>query len=1032
MALTKFWFSTPTSTDGNTADRPNCLLVSSVPSWDAATNDQMQQIQTNATLSFRNASNVQQQLVTINTPRIGDDTDGKIDTTFSLNAITFRKVVLTYGSFVATFTSASDITTNASAISRFICGYHNAQYDIGDEFYEPFADFMWNTVVQPNVRTEGNLILDVVPSTVTVTYNANGGSVTPASSTVNAGSPVTTPTPTRAGYNCTGWYTASSGGTKRCDAGASYTPTASETIYAQWQLITYRISFNANGGSGTTNYIDTATYAPAPASNFTPPSGTQFLYWCSTADGSGVQYYVNDNIPASGNITSNITLYAIWGSLNDLHIHAGTYNGTTLSTTINASSANKIWLHGDVVFNTNDLIIDTNVDIEGFAKKRLLVASGRVHSWNGTSVSWNNDAGATVQIGVVFLNFRKISNIVISGGMKTTSHPTYSNTYIHQDAILDELGCWFDNCMFDYLFTMGGIHFSYGGTFNWDTVYFEPHYNGMKFTNCRFFGDVTFIGDYLEITNNTLPEQCSLDASYSIFTDNVMQNDGGVYSAWTGLRVSPSRRRKSLYQNTVARNTLNNMNKEEAISVDFRSYGIAGKITDITGNVITYTPFDGQTPNQVLRVGQTCTIVTGIVGGQYYPITDVTQTSNSVSVTVDTSTWDLIGVDVGDIVKSHIAFTENQISSNTVNMNCNVYSNAFAYRTGVSLYGDTCGNTVQDNTIQVIYQDEENVTVGFQDNVLTLFDANGLSFGTSSRNSYISNETIACDRSMTISPARFMFKPFSPQYGITIASDALVTKSHLAHYYPSVDQDIIRGHIGMTVSGHISNGSRVLIVECDDLVYTGDIDVDTTWVRTPTYGPPFSGLEGGAINVFGLDYLWNTGAYVASDPASPTAIQEYAEILSLASDMSWINPYFTRTFTGDLLTEPDIKWFLAIAPDVSYENEISTGRVSIYYNANGGSGLTPSSQTFKSTYTIKDGSTLYQGTKSFVGWSTSPTGAVEYLPNDIISPETDVTLYAIYGLAALPLYVNGKQVLEMYAGGKRVLKMYVDGKTVFE
>lgn len=40
--------------------------------------------------------------------------------------------------------------------------------------------------------------------------------------------------PTRADYTFNGWYTAASGGTKRGDAGATYTPSITETLYAQW------------------------------------------------------------------------------------------------------------------------------------------------------------------------------------------------------------------------------------------------------------------------------------------------------------------------------------------------------------------------------------------------------------------------------------------------------------------------------------------------------------------------------------------------------------------------------------------------------------------------------------------------------------------------------------------------------------------------------------------------------------------------------------------------------------------------------
>ena len=90
----------------------------------------------------------------------------------------------------------------------------------------------------------------------TVTYNANGGEVSPASETVYAGDSVTLPTPTRTGYDFTGWYTAASGGTKIDDAGAPYTPTANITLYAQWTIKTYTVTLvNNNANSKVSQTI---------------------------------------------------------------------------------------------------------------------------------------------------------------------------------------------------------------------------------------------------------------------------------------------------------------------------------------------------------------------------------------------------------------------------------------------------------------------------------------------------------------------------------------------------------------------------------------------------------------------------------------------------------------------------------------------------------------------------------------------------------------------------------------------------------
>ena len=67
---------------------------------------------------------------------------------------------------------------------------------------------------------------------LTITYNANGGTVTTTSATVKYGQSLSDlPTPTRPTYEFLGWYTAATGGTKIT---TSTTFTTSQTIYAQW------------------------------------------------------------------------------------------------------------------------------------------------------------------------------------------------------------------------------------------------------------------------------------------------------------------------------------------------------------------------------------------------------------------------------------------------------------------------------------------------------------------------------------------------------------------------------------------------------------------------------------------------------------------------------------------------------------------------------------------------------------------------------------------------------------------------------
>jgi uncharacterized repeat protein (TIGR02543 family) len=116
------------------------------------------------------------------------------------------------------------------------------------------------------------------------------------------------------GYTFSGWNTAANAtGTAYTD-GAMTTIYAGVTLYAQWTINTYTVTFNSNfphaaGGSGsmsseTENY-DVSTSLTANAFMFT---GYNFNGWNTAANGSGV-FYANN---ATWVFTSNTTLYAQW------------------------------------------------------------------------------------------------------------------------------------------------------------------------------------------------------------------------------------------------------------------------------------------------------------------------------------------------------------------------------------------------------------------------------------------------------------------------------------------------------------------------------------------------------------------------------------------------------------------------------------------------------------------------------------------------------------------------------------------------
>ena len=96
------------------------------------------------------------------------------------------------------------------------------------------ATISGNTVTVSNVTSDKTINLTCERITYTVTFDANGGSVSEGSRQVTAGSTIgTLPTPTRSDYTFKGWYTSKTGGTQ---ISASTTINGTVTYYAQWTV----------------------------------------------------------------------------------------------------------------------------------------------------------------------------------------------------------------------------------------------------------------------------------------------------------------------------------------------------------------------------------------------------------------------------------------------------------------------------------------------------------------------------------------------------------------------------------------------------------------------------------------------------------------------------------------------------------------------------------------------------------------------------------------------------------------------------
>ena len=186
----------------------------------------------------------------------------------------------------------------------------------------------------------------------TVTWDANGGTVSPTSSTVNSGSSVTAPTPTRAGFNFSTWRNPISGGDPvTVAAGGSYTPTASITFYAIWTAIPVAGSVSSiagstggrNGGLSTSPWRDPKSSFSITFANTT--SATARIQRSLSNDFSTPGQFTN-GAPESLTIASNIATITTNQPTGTTSTSANFYyrvqitiiNGTTLASPITSAS----------------------------------------------------------------------------------------------------------------------------------------------------------------------------------------------------------------------------------------------------------------------------------------------------------------------------------------------------------------------------------------------------------------------------------------------------------------------------------------------------------------------------------------------------------------------------------------------------------------------------------------------------------------------------------------------------------------------
>lgn len=185
-----------------------------------------------------------------------------------------------------------------------------------------------------NYTTTQNVTLYAVwtLANFTITYNLNtGDGSAPGTQTANFETDVTIASigaANKTGHWFAGWNTQADRSGNSYGAGQVLRmPIGGLTLYAVWVPDVYKISYNANGGTGGPNLsatggFDDATFGVSyqiRAKNNIARSGYRFAYWTTTADGTGTRFEEggdNSTLFTSFSPSVNTIFYAQWTANN--------------------------------------------------------------------------------------------------------------------------------------------------------------------------------------------------------------------------------------------------------------------------------------------------------------------------------------------------------------------------------------------------------------------------------------------------------------------------------------------------------------------------------------------------------------------------------------------------------------------------------------------------------------------------------------------------------------------------------------------
>jgi uncharacterized repeat protein (TIGR02543 family) len=236
--------------------------------------------------------------------------------------------------------------------------------------------------------------------TYQVSYSGNGATsgTAPAAQSKTYGVNLTLATNTgniaKTGKDFTGWNTKNDGSGTHYNAGATYTGDSALTLYAEWTLKTYQVTYSGNGNTGgsvpvdaSSPYIQNETVTVLGNTGNLVRTGFIFNDWNTSSDGDGTNYRAGDSFAIP---PADATLYAQWTNGSTRHVCSDGYCGgntpcyTTLSEAVQtASTGTLIKIAAELHEGNFSLNADNHLTLQGGWDTSFINPNGGITTLQG-------------------------------------------------------------------------------------------------------------------------------------------------------------------------------------------------------------------------------------------------------------------------------------------------------------------------------------------------------------------------------------------------------------------------------------------------------------------------------------------------------------------------------------------------------------------------------------------------------------------------------------------------------------------------